>query len=219
MICITGDTHGRAGEFLGRFDETPTADDTVIIAGDFGFIFGEYQKTGLEMLKKQPFTIAFVDGNHENFPELYKYPEEQWNGGLVNRIADNIVHLKRGELFTIEGKTFFTFGGAYSIDKAWRVENISWWSEELPSSEEYAHGRETLSRCGFTVDYIVTHTCPESVAERICPRPDIHDRELRVFLQEVADNTGFKRWYFGHYHGDIDFRSFSLLYERVLTIE
>lgn len=219
MIYITGDTHGRAEEFLGRFDKTPTIEDTVIVAGDFGFIFSEYQKEGLETLKTLPFKIAFVDGNHENFTELCKYPEEQWNGGTVHRIADNIVHLKRGELFTIEGNTFFTFGGAYSIDKAWRVENISWWSGELPSADEYAHGREKLSQCGFAVDYIVTHTCPESLTERVCLRPNSADLELRRFLQEVADNVSYKHWYFGHFHGDIDLGSFSLLYERIMTVE
>ena len=96
MIYITGDTHGRAGEFLGRFEKAPTADDIVIIAGDFGFIFNKANTSGLKTLKEQPFTIAFVDGNHENFPEIYKYPEEQWNGCTVHRIADNIVHLLRG---------------------------------------------------------------------------------------------------------------------------
>ncbi|MCM1168212.1 MAG: metallophosphoesterase [Ruminococcus sp.] len=219
MIYITGDTHGRAGEFLGRFGDPPTADDTVIVAGDFGFIFNKNNTAGLDMLKKQPFTTAFVDGNHENFDELYKYPEERWNGGVIHRVADNIVHLTRGGLFTIEGRSFFTFGGAHSIDKAWRTENVSWWSAEMPSAEEYARGRETLSRCGFTVDYIVTHTCPESLSERVCLRPNSADLELRKFLQEVADKTSFKRWYFGHYHGDMDMGSFSLLYERALTAE
>lgn len=219
MIYITGDTHGIAEEFLERFEQVPSPGDIVIITGDFGFIFGERQKKELDILKDQPFTIAFIDGNHENFSELCALPVEEWNGGSVHRVSENIVHLMRGELFELFGSTFFTFGGAYSIDKAFRTENVSWWKQELPDETDYSHARETLGKCGYKADFIITHTCPDSLVERVCARPNQHDLELRQFLQWTADNTNFKRWFFGHYHNDKTLSDkFSLLYKTVITI-
>ena len=71
----------------------------------------------------------------------------------------------RGQVFDIEGKTFWTFGGAsshdirdgileiddprlrkwrYDYDKMYRVNHISWWKEELPSAKEIEEGRINL---------------------------------------------------------------------------
>ena len=56
---------------------------------------------------------------------------EVWNGGYVHKLRHNLIHLMRGEIYIIEGKTFFTFGGGYSIDKPFRKENVSWWPAEI----------------------------------------------------------------------------------------
>ena len=37
--------------------------------------------------------VYFIDGNHENFKYLYSFPEENWGGGVIHRITDNIIHL------------------------------------------------------------------------------------------------------------------------------
>ena len=38
-------------------------------------------------------------------------------------------------------------GGAYSIDKLVRIEGVSWWSDELPSNEEYNEAISYGTRC------------------------------------------------------------------------
>ena len=68
-----------------------------------------------------------------------------------------MIHLMRGQIFTIDGLKFFTFGGAYSIDKMSRAEGISWFPEEIPSREEYEEGWANLEKEDFQVDYGV---CP-----------------------------------------------------------
>lgn len=220
MVFVTGDTHGRLDDFLERFEKPPKPDDIVIVAGDFGFIWGEAQKPLLKKLSELPFTVAFVDGNHENFPAIYKYPVENWSGGQVHRIADNIVHLMRGQLFTLEAGTFFTLGGAYSIDKAWRTEGTSWWKEELPDSGELDTARITLENAGNKADYIITHTCPDRLVNMVCAHPDFHDMPFRLFLQDIADTVDFKHWYFGHYHDDRQLSDkFTLLYHSIVVIE
>ena len=67
----------------------------------------------------------------------------------------------RGEIYTIEGKTFFTFGGGYSIDQPLRKENVSWRPQEMPSKQEYENGLTHLEKVNNQVDYILTHTAPD----------------------------------------------------------
>ena len=73
----------------------------------------------------------------------------------------------RGQVFDIDGTTFFTFGGAYSIDKMYRTEGISWFPEELPNYEEYEEGWHNLESCGFKVDYILSHSGPREIVAAI----------------------------------------------------
>ena len=124
MIYITGDYHRNFERFnKSIFPEQNemTKDDYVIICGDFG---GVWDKDGeskqetmmLDWLECKTFTTLFVDGNHENFDRLYGYPVEEWHGGKVHKIRPTVLHLMRGQIFTIEGKKFFTFGGASSHD-------------------------------------------------------------------------------------------------------
>ena len=70
----------------------------------------------MDWLDCKSFTTLFVDGNHENFDRLYEYPVEEWHGGKVHKIRPSVIHLMRGQIFEIEGKSIFTFGGASSHD-------------------------------------------------------------------------------------------------------
>ncbi|MCD8006146.1 MAG: metallophosphoesterase [Oscillospiraceae bacterium] len=167
-----------------------------------------------------PYTILFLDGNHENFPAIYSYPVEDWQGGKVHRIRKNVLHLMRGEIFEIEGKTFFAMGGAYSIDKYMRTEGISWWKEETPTDPEFKNASKHLEEHNFKVDYILTHTLPYEILRRWGINPDAHDRELLGYLDWVMYETDFKHWYCGHWHDDADiFDKFTVLWYDVRRVE
>ena len=156
MIYITGDTHADFTRF--STDKFPiqkemTKNDYVIICGDFGGVWSyekesNQEKYWLDWLNSKNFTTLFVDGNHENFTRLYNYPTQTWQNGKVHKIRDSVFHLARGEIFDIENKKFFTFGGAKSHDiqdgilnmneeekiytyrkrgAFFRVRNYSWW--------------------------------------------------------------------------------------------
>ena len=71
---------------------------------------------------------------------LKEYPVTLWNGGYVQKITDSVIHLMRGQVFTIEGKKIFVFGGAESIDKEYRIPGVSWWPQEIPSFKEMETG-------------------------------------------------------------------------------
>lgn len=221
MICITGDTHGYYHEFMNRLAPLHlTAQDTIIVTGDFGFIHNTPRHAdAVKRLLCEDFTICFTDGNHENFDLLETFPEEEWNGGKIHRIGENILHLMRGQHFTIEGKTFFTMGGAYSMDKALRVEGETWWKQELPSPEEYRTASATLENCGFKVDYVITHTVPDSVMHRMGIAPDPHDAEMTGFLEWVYRELQFREWFAGHFHENAVYADrVHVLYEDVVKL-
>ncbi len=207
MIFITGDCHGdrvriRALSNVGGRKLTDR--DYVIICGDFGYIFDNNRRENefLDEMEKMPFTICFVDGNHENFPAIYSYPLTYWNGGKAHRIRNNIFHLARGQVFKIDGKSFFTMGGAYSIDCMWRLAGRSWWAEELPCDREYKEAVENLKRYDMKVDYILTHTIPTEMIYFMGVYPNNEELELTGFLEWIMQEVKYKKWFRGHWHQD-----------------
>lgn len=217
MIYITGDTHGNYYDFEDRLSKVnPQPDDTVIVCGDFGFVWGDnIHENFLNALSDFPFTIAFIDGNHENFDLLYQYPVVEWNGGKIHKVRDNIFHLMRGECFTIEGYTFFCFGGAYSIDKMYRRPYIEWWSQEQPNNAEYNNARRNLEFRDYKVDYVLTHTIPDSFIYRLKMKPDRHDAQLTGYLEWLCNELDFRHWFAGHFHEDIRMDDLTIMYHDI----
>ncbi len=230
MIYVTGDCHGEFLKFGNKqFYEQKemTKKDYVIICGDFGAVWerdeeSKAEKYWLDWLEERPFTTLFVDGNHENFDRLYSYPIEQWNGGKIHRIRPSVIHLMRGQVFELEGKKIFTFGGASShdmdggildiedpdykrkkkeLDREWRtyrVKHVSWWEQELPTEEELEEGRRNLENHDYKVDFVITHCHSSSIQQQVGSnhRADI----LTDYFEELHQKLEYERWYFGHYH-------------------
>lgn len=224
MVYITGDTHGEFDPFLNRLARyNITPNDTVIVCGDFGFVWGDpYHNAMLKELAKQKFTICFVDGNHENFEFLNLHPlEENWNGGMIHRVENNVIHLMRGQIYEIEGNTFFAFGGAYSIDKYMRRRNVSWWEEELPTNQDYKTAAVNLEMVGYRVDYVLTHQIPQTIIYALNSSPDYHDRELTGYLDWLyLEGLSFDKWFAGHWHINKSFDNgrMNILLDEVVAI-
>ena len=228
MIYITGDIHGdprRFSTFEFPEQRKMTKDDYVVILGDFGLVWDVEQsrteKYWLKWLDDKPFTTLFIDGNHENFDRLNNYPVEMWNGGKIHKISNSVYHLMRGQVFEIEGKKIFTFGGAKSHDisdgileigdprikrwnkdrtKMFRVNKLSWWKQELANQEEIDEALINLEKADWKVDFVFTHCCPTSTAVLL---GGFSDNDITTnFLEDVRAKLDFKKWYFGHYHMD-----------------
>ena len=226
-ILITGDTHGtydigKLTQFFENAEDSYTKEDFLIICGDVGVcsVAGKANSDATrKVLRELPVTVLFIDGNHENFNELNSYAEEQWHGGKVHIIEDDIIHLMRGQVFYIEGNLFFTFGGGYSLDKMSRSEGIDWFPEEMPSKAEYQEGMDNLEQADFQVDYVITHTAPTDVAWELGFDQIDGEMDLRQYLHRVSEWTEFSGWYFGHFHVDelVDDRYYCL-YDEVVVI-
>ena len=250
MIYITGDCHADFRKFnIESFPEQKdmTKEDYVIICGDFGGVWmrheeSEQEKWWMDWLEAKPYTTLFVDGNHENFDRLYSYPVEDWKGGSVHKIRPSVIHLMRGQVFEIDGKKIFTFGGASchdidggileledpdfkkkrkQLDEDWisyRINHLSWWKEELPSDEEMEIGRKNLLKHENKVDFIISHCCSTST-QALLGRGLYKTDYLNEYFEEIRNTIKFKKWFFGHYH---DNRNVSpeeiLIYEQIIRI-
>ena len=106
MIWATEDCHGNFERFKPEYfpeQAEMTKEDIVIICGDFGGVwFGDSRDDDdLDWLERLPFTLAFVDGNHENYDAIAAYPAEEWHGGKIHRIRTHVLHLMRGQIFEL----------------------------------------------------------------------------------------------------------------------
>ena len=221
MLYVTGDTHGEWNRWNCLIDCYLSEGDMIFICGDFGYIFDDNKAENrfLDELEEKPYTILFLYGNHENHERLAAYPEESWAGGRIHRVRKNVIHLMRGQVYHIEEKRFFIMGGAYSIDRAMRIEGISWWPQEMPSEAEYDEARKNLAACNYQVDYILTHAAPEDTMSLFHPyHPD--EVKLNFFLEWVRENTSYQHWYMGHLHQDRDmWRNQTILWYELRKLE
>lgn len=228
MIYVTGDTHGDFARFDSvRFPQQNEMSraDYVIVCGDFGGLFygGKTDERKLDALSQKNFTLLFLDGNHENFPILNSFPVSDWMGGRVHRIRENVIHLMRGEVFSIDGQSFFVMGGGHSFDKMLRVKDLDWWEEEMPSDAEYKNAVSNLTAVDFKTDYILTHTAPLDTLHFLAtPFGHGHNPELTLnsFLEWVRENVSYKHWYFGHFHVEKTlWRNQMALYDGIVRIK
>ena len=225
-IFITGDTHNnleinrlsRKRFPLGR---ELSKQDILLIAGDFGFPWDglKSDEYWLNWIEDLPFSIAFCDGNHINFPLLYQYPTEFWNGGQTHLLRPHIHHLMRGEIFNLNNQTFFTFGGARSVDKVYRIEGKSWWPEEIASYQEMEYGINNLERYNFNIDYILTHCAPNHIVDILYPYENQHDT-MTSYLEHICQRTKFNKFFCGHYHLDrnYDNNKYNILYQDIMEL-
>ena len=173
-IYIVGDVHGDidlkkiTSKSLKRRGVEINEDDYMFFCGDWAAIwFGdERDKTLIDWYTQKPWTSVVVLGNHENYNAIDTYPIVEWNGAKCREVVPNKIYIvERGEVITLENRTFFCFGGAASHDKEIRKEHITWWKQELPNYKESCHAIDTLQKEKFKVDYVITHCGPQEILD------------------------------------------------------
>ena len=201
---LKGDIHGNLFEvidFINRFNLGKN--DNIIILGDCGIAWRKDKKDLAQNIKLwnecgNGVKLYFIDGNHENFNILNSLPIENNMG----KIADNIYHLRRGQVYEFENKKILVCGGADSIDKYRRIENFTWWKEEAIS-------QETINDIpAGHYDYVLTHCCPRSVFEKnriyLSTLQFLDENKINHssedMLEQLKNKITFDHWFFGHYH-------------------
>ena len=206
MVYITGDMHGAEERLYSRDWLKLKSGDILIVCGDFGYIWngGAREREYIQYLGSRKFTVAFIDGTHDNLDYISGCRTTYWKGGMIHRIHGNLIHLMRGQIFNIDGNSFFTFGGGESTDKDMRIENGLWWKEEIPSPQEMTEGAKILDEQGRQVDFILTHEPPSLVKSAMLLRRGTADRVNKIngYFEEIDEMCEYKHWFFGSLHED-----------------
>lgn len=230
-LFMTGDTHGDFDFLAGwcRNNET-TYEDILIILGDAGInYYGPTQKKELalkDMIKDCPITLLCVRGNHEDRPE--DRPELGLGDvGIGDEVYldiryPNIWYAQDGGEYNIIGKKILTIGGAYSVDKFYRISRgWKWVANEMLNSDERANILDKVYDKEY--DIVCTHTCPidwepvdlflSGIDQNSVPK------DMERFLTDVKRYITYKKWYFGHYHADREqWENSRLMFKDVIEI-
>ena len=205
MIFATGDMHGDYDLFSQKKFKKINDGDTLLVCGDFGFIWtgDSKERKILDKLSRKKYNICFVDGTHENFDLLDKFPVVDFAGGRAHKIRENIYHLMRGQVFEIEGEKIFAMGGGESPDIDMRGDSaIS--ADETPSREQMREGARNLERYKFKVDYVITHEPAQKIKNflKLKDGEALRFSGLNAYFQELSENCEYTRWFFGSLHED-----------------
>ena len=149
MIYFISDLHGGTRiQGLERYFSLYKEGDVLFILGDVGLKFEDTEENRkfTEDFLAIDKPIVIVEGNHENHAYLNSFPAENWNGGRINRISQHIIRLQRGNIFNIDGETFFVMGGCKSSPK-WKEMGL-WFDGEEPSYEESADEKRMREALG-----------------------------------------------------------------------
>lgn len=234
-IFICADTHGLMDiKKIKNLVKSKQLDkeDYIIICGDVGFGWNEDITYALyEFYNKLETNILFIDGNHENFNELNKFPTELWKGGVTHRIGRRIRYLTRSQVFNICGKTFLTLGGADSHDFENSIEGESWFREEKITKDNINEALVNVKKFKNKVDYILTHTPNYIFTKKLYEKFTQCGESFPIFLQaklnynqsgrkldEIAEKVEFKKWFCGHWHIDEKIDKYCMIYENIIEI-
>lgn len=211
MFYITGDTHGDFSRYE-RFSALiePTEADTMIVLGDAGLNYdkGERDEQCKKFVNSFPFTTFCVHGNHELRPtDVPGYITKEYCGGMVwyQEQYPRILFAKDGEIYRFDGKDCMVIGGAYSVDKYYRLlHGWGWFENEQPSDEIKAFVEKQLAERSNRIDVVLSHTCPlkyepTEVFIQGLDQSTV-DKSTEEWLDKIEGQIDYQKWYCGHYH-------------------
>ena len=213
MIYITGDKHADFRDVFDFCSDNKTSlDDVLIVLGDAGInYFNNEQDYILKAsLSKYPITFFCVHGNHEErLEKIGTYKLEEFHGGKVYYEEEypNILFASDGEIYHFNNHKVLVIGGAYSVDKYYRLRmGYRWYASEQPDESTKENILKVLSKLNNQVDIILSHTCPYKYLPREMFLEGIDestvDYTTEYFLDKIEDTTKYNKWYCGHYHTD-----------------
>lgn len=222
MIYITGDMHANINPDMEKYlQENLNKDDILLQLGDFGYY---WNISIINNYPDFPFKTIAVLGNHENYSLFETFKDVNIFGARCKKIKKNVYVVKNGEILNIENKKFFVFGGALSIDKAYRLPYISWWPQEQPNIADFNNAVENLSRNNYNIDYFLAHDVDRDIASKMFHKPSIINSSTSDMLRElefkIKENNGKAyEYFFGHWHAYGKFSYYTCLYEQIYCIE
>lgn len=229
MIYITGDTHGHFDRIAEFCEKNGTSkDDIMIILGDAGInYYGSGDRSRKKKLQKLPITLFCIHGNHEQRPEAIEtYRLDDFCGGKVY-IEDafpDIKFAKDGQIYDFDGREFIVIGGAYSVDKFYRIaRGANWFPNEQPSPEIKADVEAALDARGWNVYGVLSHTCPvryepTEVFLAMIDQSTV-DKTTEEWLNSIEEKLDYEKWYCGHYHTEKKIDKLRFMFEDIAELK
>lgn len=206
--------------------------DVIIQVGDFGY--WEHTDEGVafldevsEVATEHQIPLYWLHGNHDKHSLLLeKYGDKRTEDGFIE-IRPGVFYIPQGHVWEWEETRFRAFGGAYSIDKEWRLEweanrwrklaekenyrrkageaprdvpstvGTLWFPEEQMTDEEFA---QLMAADSDPVDVIFSHDKPRG-ADPLIPlknEPECWPNQDRLQRALVTHKPDF--WIHGHLH-------------------
>lgn len=225
---VRGDTHGQFDWMQIQLQNYSPEETAIIILGDAGlnFYLNKTDDKVKEQVNAMGYTIYCVRGNHEERPQnipamLCQYDEEVGNKVYYQAAYPNIKYFLDYGFYKINGYLCLVIGGAYSIDKSFRLARYGlteetnnpklsgWFNYEQLSKAEMDDCLDEIkywSWQNIMVDFVFTHTCPMKFQPtdlflNFIDQSTV-DKSMEEFLDIVSNSIGWKYWLFGHYHAD-----------------
>ena len=222
-VLITGDTHGRVSQRIlniaRNYPDLVPEETAIIILGDAGinFYLNKTDKKNKYQINNYGYKIYCVRGNHEERPQnidtmKFDYDQEVGNWIYWEEDYPNIKYLADGAIYNFKGYRCLAIGGAYSVDKWWRLQQAAaqgssfsgWFEDELLTKEEMDAISSSIN--GEEVDFVFTHTCPHSFEPTDlfldCVDQSTVDKSMEYWLEDLRHIFSWKIWCFGHFHAD-----------------
>ena len=137
----------------------------------------------------------------------YSIIQGEYCGGkiLYEEAFPNILFAVDGEIYNFDGYKCIVIGGAYSVDKHYRLAHgWHWWPDEQPDEEIKAAVEARLAALHWDIDIVLSHTCPRKYepTEVFLSSLDQSsvDKSTEDWLDGIEDRLDYKKWYCGHYH-------------------
>lgn len=212
IIALAGDWHGNVAHAEHSIYTAANSGASVLIQlGDFGVWPGSKGQHYLDAVSTAARTagldVYFLDGNHEDFDQLYAVDIDEITG--LRNMRPGVIHLPRGSRWEWEGLRFCALGGATSLDRGARQVGLSWWPQEAITATQAA----TVVDEG-TTDVLLTHDCPEGVTipgiDRLSSLRRWPETELRAawghreLLAEIVSALTPTHIFHGHFHQDYE---------------
>lgn len=225
---VRGDCHGDFTWMTnGCLQDYKPEETAIIILGDFGvnYYLNNNDKRKKRELNSRGYTFYALRGNHEARPQDVDGMKMYFDGnvgGLVYKeeAYPNIRYFTDYGIYTIDGFSVAVIGGAYSVDKWWRLQHAGvkdkfdpnyrnpkktgwFWNEQL-TWEEMNEAGEMFK--GKQFDFVFTHTCPASwmpvdMFLSFVDQSSV-DKTMEVWMDEIKDSFDWHVWCFGHFHAD-----------------
>ena len=224
MFILNADPHGDYSKILNFCNKLNiTSHDTIILLGDVAVnYFGDFRDTPRkEILNNLPCNFFCIHGNHEMRPiHLSNYKLIDYNGGKAWQDPNyqKIIFAKDGEIYNLDGYKCVAIGGAYSVDKPYRLTHgLKWFEDEQPDDEIKNYVEKKLAENNWNVDYVFSHTCPISFEPREVFLKGLDqskiDKTTEMWLGSIEYKLNYKKWYVGHYHTDKIYGNLRFLFD------